>query len=127
MRIRLIVGSLVAAVVFGGGVMAVNNNNPVAPVAAKTIKEVMKIAHDKKDGLLKKVQDGSATDEEKKKLLDAYMDMLEGEPKKGEKADYLVKANALVLSAAKVVVGREGAMDELKKASDCMACHSKHK
>lgn len=127
MRIRLIVGSLVVAVVFGGGVMAVNNNNPVAPVAAKTIKEVMKIAHDKKDGLLKKVQDGSATDEEKKKLLDAYMDMLEGEPKKGEKADYLVKANALVLSAAKVVVGREGAMDELKKASDCMACHSKHK
>ena len=123
MRIRLIVGSLVAAVVFGGGVMAVNNNL----VAPKTIKEVMKIAHDKKDGLLKKVQDGSATDEEKKKLLDAYIDLLDGEPKKGEKADYLVKANALVVSAAKVVLGREGAMDELKKASDCMACHSKHK
>ena len=123
MRIRLIVGSLVAAVVFGGGVMAVNNNL----VAPKTIKEVMKIAHDKKDGLLKKVQDGSATDEEKKKLLDAYIDLLDGEPKKGEKVDYLVKANALVVSAAKVVLGREGAMDELKKASDCMACHSKHK
>ena len=123
MRIRLIVGSLVAAVVFGGGVMAVNNNL----VAPKTIKEVMKIAHDKKDGLLKKVQDGSATDEEKKKLLDAYIDLLDGEPKKGETADYLVKANALVVGAAKVVLGREGAMDELKKASDCMACHSKHK
>ena len=34
MRIRLIVGSLVAAVVFGGGAMAVNNNL----FAAKTVK-----------------------------------------------------------------------------------------
>ncbi len=121
MRIRLIVGSLVAAVVFGGGVMAVNNN--VAP--PKTVKEVMKIAH--KDGLLKKIQGGSASDEEKKQLLDLYVDMLEGEPKKGDKAEFKAMTNALVVSAAKVVLGREGAMDELKKTSDCMACHSKHK
>ena len=120
MRIRLIVGSLVAAVVFGGGVMAVNN-----PAAPKTVKEVMKIAH--KDGLLKKVQGGSASDEEKKQLLDLYIDMLEGEPKKGDKAEFKAMTNALIVSAAKVVLGREGAMDELKKTSDCMACHSKHK
>ena len=54
MRLRLIVGSLVAAVVYGGGAMAVNSNR----AEPKTVKEVMKIAH--KDGLLKKIQGGSS-------------------------------------------------------------------
>ena len=56
MRVRLIVGSLVLAVATGSGVMAFNN-----PFAAKTVKEVMKIAH--KDGLKKKIEGGSASDE----------------------------------------------------------------
>ncbi|HUP78337.1 MAG TPA: hypothetical protein VM260_07200 [Pirellula sp.] len=108
------------AVATGSGAVAFNNQ-----VATKTVKEVMKIAH--KDGLIKKIQGGSASDKEKMQLLDLYIDMLEGEPKKGDKTEYLAKVNALVVSAAKVVVGKEGAMDELKKTSDCMACHSKHK
>ena len=120
MRVRLIVGSLVLAFVTGSGVMAFNN-----PFAAKTIKEVMKIAH--KDGLMKKVVGGSASDDEKKQLLDLYIDMLEGEPKKGDKAEFLAKTNALVVSAAKVLLGKEGAAAELEKTSNCMACHSKHK
>ena len=120
MRVRLIVGSLVLAIVTGSGVMAFNN-----PFAAKSVKEVMKIAH--KDGLLKKVQGGSASDEEKKQLLDLYVDMAGGEPKKGDKAEFVAMSNALVASAAKVLLGKEGAMDDLKKTSDCMACHSKHR
>jgi surface antigen len=121
MQVRLIVCSLVAAMmVCGGGAMAVIN----AP-APKTIKEVMKIAH--KDGLMKKVAGGSASDEEKKQLLDLYIDLLEGEPKKGDKAEWKTIAGATVVSAAKVVLGREGATDELKKTTDCMACHSKFK
>ena len=124
MRVRLLVGSLVAAVVCAGGVLAVNNNSaPKAP--PKTIKEVMKIAH--KDGLHKKILAGGATDDEKKLLLDLYIDMLEGEPQKGDKAEWKMVAGAAAVSAAKVVLGREGAVDELKKTSDCMACHSKFK
>ena len=42
------------AVVSGSGVMAYNNDL----FAAKSVKEVMKIAH--KDGLLKKIQGGSS-------------------------------------------------------------------
>ena len=124
MRVRLIVCTLAAAVIFGSGAMAVNNNLLV-PAAPKTVKEVMKIAH--KDGLMKKVQGGSASDEEKKQLLDLYIDMVEGEPKKGDKAEWKIAAGAAAISAAKVVLGREGATDELKKTTDCMACHSKFK
>ncbi len=122
MRVRLLVGALLAAVICGSGAMAVNNNL-VAP--KHTVKEVMKIAH--KEGLMKKVQAGGATDEEKKQLLDLYIDMVEGEPKKGDPTEWKMAAGAAMMSAAKVVLGREGALDELKKTTDCMACHSKFK
>ncbi len=123
MRIRLFVGSLVAAAVCAGGVLAVNNSAPKA--GPKTVKEVMKFAH--KDGLLKKVLAGGATDDEKKQLLDLYIDMAEGEPKKGDKAEWKIAAAAAALSAGKVVLGREGAIAELTKTSDCKACHDKFK
>jgi hypothetical protein len=53
--------------------------------------------------------------------------MLEGEPKKGDKTEWKLAAGATVVSAGKVVLGKEGAIDELKKTTDCMACHSKFK
>ncbi len=121
MRVRLIVGSLMVAILGGGAAMAVHKSL----YAPKTVKEVMKLAH--KDGLLKKVQGGSASDAEKKQLLDLYIDMLEGEPKKGDKTEWLMAAGSAVVSAAKVVVGREDALDELKTTTDCMGCHSKFK
>lgn len=93
--------------------------------APRSIKEVMKVAH--KDGLLKKIVDGQGTDEDKKLLLDLYIDMLEGEPAKGDKAAWPMDAGPSVVSAAKVLLGREGAIDELKKATDCKACHSVYK
>lgn len=120
MQVRLIVCSIVAAMMICSGASAVINKP-----APKTIKEVMKIAH--KDGLMKKVQGGSASDEEKKQLLDLYIDMMEGEPKKGDKAEWKTMAGATVVSTAKVVLGREGALDELKKTTDCKSCHDKFK
>ena len=126
MHVRLLVGSLIATVVLGGGAMAVNNAR-----AAKTVKEVMKLAHKDpiagKETLLKIILAGSAKDEQKKQLLDLYIDMFEGEPKKGDAGEWKMQAGAAVLSAAKVVLGREGAIDELKKASDCKSCHDKFK
>lgn len=102
MRIRLLVCTLVAAAICGSGAMAVTNNL-LASATPKTIKEVMKIAH--KDGLMKKVQGGSSSDEEKKQLLDLYLDMLEGEPKKGDKAEWKIAAGAVVATLQKLSSG----------------------
>lgn len=121
MKLRLMIAALVGTIAGSSALFAYNSAAP----APKTIKEVMKIAH--KDGLHKKVLGGSATDEEKKQLLDLYIDMLEGTPKKGDKAEWQTVAGAATVSVAKVVLGREGAIDELKKTSDCMGCHSKFK
>lgn len=92
-----------------------------------TIKEVMKLAHKKGDSLLDKVVAGEASAEDKAMLLDLYISLVENTPKKGEADSWQKLAGGLELAAAKVVVGREGATEELKKASDCAACHKPHK
>jgi hypothetical protein len=90
-----------------------------------TIKEIMEAAH--KGGLMQKVVDGDASDEEKAQLLDLYLSLLENEPPLGEPAAFHEKAAMAVVAAARVVVGREGAEEELKKGVVCAACHKEHK
>jgi hypothetical protein len=90
-----------------------------------TISEVMKEAHGKK--LLNKVVGGSASKEEKDKLLDLYISMVENRPGKGEQQAWLMKSGRLIVAAAAVAVGREGAETELKAASNCKSCHDVYK
>ena len=90
-----------------------------------TIKEVMKNAL--KGDLQKKVLSGNASDEDKKRVLDMYISMVESKPPKGEMNSWHNLAGAAALAAAKVEVGREGAAEELKIATNCKACHSEHK
>jgi hypothetical protein len=98
-----------------------------AAKAKHTIKEVMKIAHGKDSNLLKKVVGGEASAEDKQLLLDVYISMLEGKPSKGDEASWQTLAGKAALAAAKVVVGRDGAVQELETATNCKACHSVHK
>ncbi len=89
------------------------------------IKEVMQQAH--KDGLLKKVTDGGASKEDKEMLLDLYLSLTENEPPKGDPASWKEKTTAVVIAAGKVVVGRDGAEEALKKTVNCGECHGEHK
>ena len=93
----------------------------------KTIKEVMKAGMAGNTSLLKKVLSGDASAEEKMKLLDLYIDLVENDAPKGDETEWKMMAGMAMLNAAKVVAGREGAIAELKKASDCKSCHDKCK
>ena len=93
----------------------------------KTIKEVMKAGMAGNTSLLKKVLSGDASAEEKMKLLDLYLDLVENDAPKGDETEWKMMAGMSMLTAAKVVAGREGAIDELKKATDCKSCHDKFK
>ena len=93
----------------------------------KTIKEVMKAGMAGNTSLLKKVLSGDASAEEKMKLLDLYIDLVENDAPKGDETEWKMMAGMSMLTAAKVVAGREGAIDELKKATDCKSCHDKFK
>ena len=85
----------------------------------------MKTAH--KDGLLKKVLAGEANEADKLTLLDNYISLIESTPPKGDMESWHNLAGRAALAAAKVAVGREGATDELKAATNCAACHKAHK
>ena len=93
--------------------------------AKHTIKEVMKKAH--KDGLLKKVTAGDASADEQRQLLDLYISLVENAPPMGEMDSWHRLAGGSALAAAKLVVGRDGAIAELKQATNCKACHTAHK
>lgn len=92
-----------------------------------TIKEVMKAVHGEGSTLHKNIVAGTGTAEEKQQLLDLYISLFEGKPPKGDEDSWKTLAGKAALAAAKVVVGREGAIEELKAASNCKACHSVHR
>ena len=95
------------------------------------IKDVMRGAHVAPEGGGKSLRDrvlaGEATDEEKHQLLDFYISLVENEPPRGEAVEFHKKTGAVALAAAKVLVGREGAENELRAATNCAACHREHK
>lgn len=90
-----------------------------------TIKDVMKTAH--KGGLLKKVQDGTATEADKKLLAELYLALHDNTPPKGAPESWKEKTDALVKASKDALEGKEGSGEGLKKAANCMACHKEHK
>jgi hypothetical protein len=90
-----------------------------------TTKQVMKTAM--KGGLLKKVASGDASDEEKKQLHEMLVALSKNKPKKGEAESWKELTSALVKAGKAAVDGDADAGEMLKKASNCKACHDKHK
>lgn len=89
------------------------------------VRKVMADAH--KSGLLKKVAGGEASDEEKGKLLEAYVMMWEAPNPAGDAKSWTDKTGDLMISAARMVLGEEGAAASLEKTSSCGGCHKAHK
>ena len=122
LKVSFSVAAFVACLLILGVVIADDDGKSTPKY---TIKEVMKIAH--KDGLLKKVIAGDASQEEKLSLLDYYISLVENEPPKGDMESWHNLAGKAALAAAKVAVGRDDATAELKTAANCGKCHKAHK
>ena len=83
-----------------------------------TIKEVMKFHKDK---LNEKFSNGTASKDEKAKLLEGYESMLKSKPPKGDEKDWKTKVEALVKAV------KDDDKEAYKKAVMCGACHGAHK
>lgn len=126
MRNTLVVSTMFAvAVCFTLGALAADKADEDKPKF--TVKQVMQKAHKGKDALKNKVQAGNASAEEKKMLLGMYQALAKNEPPKGDKESWKEKTTALVKAAQGVVDDKEGAVNDLKKAANCGACHKVHK
>ena len=92
--------------------------------------EIMKKAHKAPKGklsLYQQVVKGKANEEQKKQLLEYYVELGKNKPEKGELSDWKKRTDALVHAAKDEVAGKEGAAKTLQKAADCKACHNAHK
>jgi hypothetical protein len=118
---RRFIPAVLALLCIGGIAVASN----LAP--KKTVKEVMKAGFAGNSSLCKKVTSGEASDEEKKQFLDLLIDLVENNAPKGDETEWKMQSGTALVAAAKVVTGREGALEELGAAVNCKACHDKFK
>ena len=124
---KLIKSGLVVglAAAFLGAAAFAQSEGDSKPKPKHTIKDVMQGAM--KKGLNKKVLSGKASDKEKLELLDMYISLVENKPSKGDAASWQKFSGMAALAAAKVAVGREDGLKDLKEATKCAGCHKAHK
>ena len=114
---------IVVCVVVAFGWVALGLSGRAQEAKAKyTIKEVMKVAH-AKGKLRDKVTGGTASDAEKKELVEYYEALAANKPPMGDEASWKAKT-ADLLAAAKAVAA--GDVEKLK-AVKCADCHKEHK
>ncbi|MFN3486172.1 MAG: hypothetical protein ACK44W_11915 [Planctomycetota bacterium] len=113
-------GVLAAAGVLMGAQGASKDDKP------KTIKDVM-LLHKGKDSFLNHILAGKGTDEDHRKLVVYYEVMAALKPPQGDEKSWKEKTEALLSAARDVAARKSGAIERLKKASDCKSCHGPHK
>lgn len=101
----------------------------LAMLATQTgsVHDVMEAANEGKNSLYERVIGGKATPEEAKKLSDLYQALPGLKPPKGDARSWKEKATALAAAAKELADRKPGALDKLKAAANCKACHSVHK
>ena len=122
-KLPLIAG---AAALFLGALVA----SDFAADAKSPIKETMQKYHKAPKGtdpVCKKAQTGTATKEEIKGMLAAYIAMSKTKPPQGDEKSWADKCAALVKAAEALDKGDAGAADKYKAALNCKACHDVHR
>ncbi len=103
------------------------NASAFAPKAA-SIKDVMKASFAPNgDKLCAKALGKEATAEDKEKFLECVKNLCEAKPPKGSEESWKKKTDAIVKAATNLKEGKKGAAGEVKKATNCKACHDEHK
>ncbi|HLY11900.1 MAG TPA: hypothetical protein VKW04_21545 [Planctomycetota bacterium] len=100
---------------------------PAAAAAAfANIKDVMAL-HKGKESFLANVLAGKGSDDDLKKLVAAYEVLAAQKPPTGDEANWKTLTAALLAAGKDAQAKKEGALDKLKAASNCKACHELHK
>jgi hypothetical protein len=92
-----------------------------------TAKEVMTASNKGKDSLWAKVTSGKGTDDDAKKLADLYESLSKAKAPQGDEKSWTAKTSALAAAAKDFAEKKPGALEKLKAAGECKACHSVHK
>ena len=99
-----------------------------APAAAgfASVKDVMAL-HKGKESFLANVLAGKGSDDDLKKLVSAYEVLAAQKPPTGDEGSWKNLTGALLTAAKDAQAKKEGAIEKLKAASNCKACHDPHR
>ncbi|HEV3027063.1 MAG TPA: hypothetical protein VG457_05780 [Planctomycetota bacterium] len=97
-----------------------------APAGFASIKDVMAL-HKGKESFLANILAGKGSDDDLKKLVGAYEVLAAQKAPKGDEGSWKNLTAALLTAAKDAQAKKEGALDKLKTASNCKACHEPHK
>jgi hypothetical protein len=92
-----------------------------------SVHDVMEAANEGKNSLYDRVVAGKATPEEARKLAELYGALPGLKPPKGDAKSWKEKATAAAAAAKDVADRKPGAVEKLRTAADCKACHRVHK
>jgi hypothetical protein len=96
-------------------------------IQSGSVHDVMEAANEGKNSLYDRVVAGKGTPEEARKLAELYGALPGLKPPKGDAKSWKEKATAAAAAAKDVAEGKPGAVEKLKTAADCKACHRVHK
>jgi hypothetical protein len=100
---------------------------PAAAAAGfASIKDVMAL-HKGKESFLANILAGKGSDDDLKKLVSAYEVMAAQKPPMGDEAAWKTLTAAALGAAKEVQAKKDGALDKLKAATNCKACHEPFK
>lgn len=106
---------------------------PAAPAAAPaaaggfaSVKDVMAL-HKGKESFLANILAGKGSDDDLKKLVSAYEVMAAQKPPTGDEGSWKTLTAAALAAAKDAQAKKEGAIEKLKAATNCKACHEPHK
>ena len=116
-----------AAAVLAGSIAIAADKEKKAEEAKYTISDVMKKAHKGKGNLLERVKEGKASKEEMAQLIDFYRALTLHEAPKGDQEAWKKRVTELYNASVALGKGDSSAMDALKTASNCKACHTEHR
>ncbi|HJZ93953.1 MAG TPA: hypothetical protein VKE40_23970 [Gemmataceae bacterium] len=122
---RICLAFTIGSVVLAAG-SAAADKKPVKPnLSINAI--MLEIHRPKPTALVFMVENGKASDEEKKKLVGYYEALSRLKPPKGDLGEWTKKTTELVEAANAVIKGEDKAVERLTKARDCRGCHDKHR
>ncbi len=99
---------------------------PTPAAAFASVKDVMAL-HKGKESFLANVLAGKGSDDDLKKLVSAYEVLAAQKAPKGDEGSWKNLTGALLTAAKDAQAKKEGAIEKLKAASNCKACHEPHK
>lgn len=95
--------------------------------ADATVKSAMKKYFKPEDALAKKAGKGEASDAELAELLKCFEALTKAKPAEGNASSWEKKTGALVEAVKKIQSKDSSGLSDLKKATNCKACHDVHK